>query len=203
MTGRGNTSQGADSAIDIATAAVRHSTVEPDPSVVQKHPGGTTHDVHGGGNPRFIALFDDSIDINAWLGGSAIPVAFELRPGNTTVGSDPTCDAVLPGIAAHQAEVRRDDFDEYRIFDTSADRSSRVDGRYSAGQSLHSGDRVTFGPWTLVYARAAFADHGSPYGAHNGGMPHGMRFKQPTPRPRGTSGTGGAEPTADDPGEYY
>ena len=102
-------------------------------------------------------------------------------PGMTTVGSDPACDVVLPDIAAHQAEVRRDDLDEYRIFDTSADWSSRVDGRYSAGQSLHSGDRVTFGPWTFVYARAAFADHGSPYGGHNGGMPRGMRPKLTAP----------------------
>jgi len=202
MTGQSDTSQGAESARGIATIAIHHPTMQPDPAFVQGSPRGTTHDVHGGGNPRLIAIFDDSIDLNARLGRSVVPVVFGLRPGITTVGSDPACDVVLPDTAAHQAEVRRDDLDEYRIFDTSADWSSRLDGRYSAGQSLHSGDRVTFGPWTFVYARAAFADHGSPYGGHSGGMPHGMRPKQPTPRPRGTSATGGAEPTTDDPGEY-
>lgn len=202
MTGQSDTSQGAESARGIATIAIHHPTAKPDPADSRKYPGGITHDVHGGGSPRLIAIFDDSIDLNETLGGSVVPVVFGLRSGITTVGSDPACDVVLPGIAAHQAEVRRDDLDEYRIFDTSVDWSSRVDGRYSAGQSLHSGNRVTFGPWTFVYARAAFADHGSPYGGHNGGMPHGVRPKQPTPRPRGTSASGGAEPTADDPGEY-
>lgn len=35
------------------------------------------------------------------------------------------------------------------------------------------------------------------------GFPHGYPESQSTPRPRGTSPSGGTEPTADDPGEYY
>ena len=203
MTGRGNTSQGSDAAAEIATAPIDHLTVDADPARVNGARVGTTHDVHGGGNPRLVAIFNDGFALNPELSGSDVPEAFPLKPGITVVGSDTTSDIVLPKVAAHQAEVERDDLDEYRIVDTSADQSTYVDGRPASGQALHTGDRVTLGPWTFVYERAESADHGSPYGGHAGGLPHGYRLWQPTPRPRGTSATGGQEPTADDPGEYF
>lgn len=203
MAKRGNTAQGSDRSIATATDPIHHNTIAPRPEVVRQDSGGTTHDVHGGGNPRLIATFDDSIDLNASLGDCAVPRVFQLHAGTTSIGSDPDCDIALPGIEAHQAEVRRDELDEYRIFDLSSDHSSRIDGRYDAGQSMHSGDRLTFGRWTFVYARAQFADHGSPYGGHVGGLPYGSRSAQPTPRPRGTSAGGGADPAPPDPGEYY
>ncbi len=165
--------------------------------------GGPTHDVRGGGNPRLVAVFDDSIDLNERLGGDQVPAQFPLRPGVTTIGSDPAATIVLPLTARHQAEVRRDDRDEYHIVDTSPDHSSTVDGRPAVGQSLHTGNRLSLGPWTFIYARAESADHGEPYGGHTGGLLHGHPKWQPTPRPRGTSPSGGSEPTADDPGEYY
>lgn len=168
------------------------------------HPqGGPTHDVRGGGNPRLVAVFDDSIDLNERFGGNQIPAEFPLLPGLTTIGSDPAADIVLPLTAPHQAEVRRDDTDEYSVVDTSPEHSSTVDGRPAVGQPLHTGNRLTLGPWTFVFARAESADHGEPYGGHTGGFPHGYPESQPTPRPRGTSPSGGSEPTADDPGEYY
>ena len=76
MTGQSDTSQGAESARGIATIAIHHPTMQPDPAFVQGSPRGTTHDVHGGGNPRLIAIFDDSIDLNARLGRSVVPVVF-------------------------------------------------------------------------------------------------------------------------------
>ena len=203
MAGRGNNAQGSTAAAATAVMAINHRTVAVGPSVISGSRIGTTHDVHGGGNPRLVVTFDDSIELNDQLGGTSVPVVLPLRPGLTTIGSDPAHDIALPDLAPYQAEVRRDALDEYRIFDMSPDQSSRVDGRPAAGQALHTGDRVVLGPLTLVYARAEFADHGSPYGGHIGGVPHGYRRRQPTPRPRGTSQSGGSEPTASDPGEYY
>ncbi|MHB1166573.1 MAG: FHA domain-containing protein [Candidatus Nanopelagicales bacterium] len=203
MTGRGNTSQGSDAAAETATAPIKHPTVDADPARIKGTRVGTTHDVHGGGNPRLVPIFNDGYALNLELSWSNVPKAFPLNPGITMVGSDPASDIVLPRVAAHQAEVERDDLDEYRIIDTSPDQSSHVDGRPAVGQALHTGDRVTLGPWTFAYERAESADHGGPYGGHTGGLPHGYRLWQPTPRPRGTSASGGKEPTADDPGEYY
>lgn len=203
MTDRGNTAQGSDRATGSATSAVARIKIDADPADVAQSHVGTTHDVHGGGSPRLIATFDDSIDLNESSGEHTVPVEFPLHAGVTTIGSDTSCDIVLPLVSAHQAEVRRDDLDQYLIVDTSPDHSSTVDGRPVAALPLHAGNRLAFGRWTLVFARAEGADHGSPYGGHEGGLSHGSRKKQPTPRPRGTSPSGGSEPTAQDPGEYY
>lgn len=131
------------------------------------------------------------------------PRVYPLGPGTSTIGSDPTCDIVLPQVSTCQAEVRRDEADDYLLFNTSPEHSTFVDGRHASGRRLHAGDRVAIGKWTFVYERAEFADHGSPHGGHTGGLPRGTHRRQPTPRPRGTSPSGGAETTADDPGEYY
>lgn len=186
-----------------ATAPVPRVTEDADPTLIRGSRVGTTHDVHGGGDPRLIASFEDGVDLCELLGGSRVLTVLSLLRGVTTIGSDPRSSIVVPEVYPHQAEVRRDPMDEYRIFDTSPDRSTLVDGRRAAGQSLHSGDRVSLGRWTFAYARAEFADHGSPYGGHTGGLPHGYRRSQPTPYPRGTSTSGGREPSGDDPGEYY
>ncbi len=78
-----------------------------------------------------------------------------------------------------------------------------VDGRQVDTRVLRTGNRVEMGPWTFTYAREESADHGSPFGGHEGGEFAGYRAPQRVPRPRGTSPDGGKEPTIDDPGEYY
>lgn len=188
---------------DSAVASVPRITEDFHPHLPDPSKATTTHDVHGGGDPRLVASIGDGVGLDTSPDGALVPATFPLLPGRTTIGSDPESDLVLFGLAPHQAEVRRDVMDEYRIFDVSPDRTTLVDGRRAVGQSLHSGDRVSLGPLTFVYARAEFADHGSPYGGHDGGLPHGYRPWQPTPFPRGTSVHGGREPSADDPGEYY
>lgn len=203
MTRRASNEQGAVLAEDIAAKPVRHRTLPPDPTTVAASPLGSTHDVHGGGDPRLIATFDDSIDLNIALGAGGVPRVYPLRAGENTIGSDPASTIVLPDVSNSQAVVRRDEVDDYVIFDTSPEHSTFVDGRYAAGRRLHAGDRIAMGKWTFIYERAEFADHGSPYGGHTGGLPHGTRRSQPTPRPRGTSPAGGAEPAGSDPGEYY
>jgi len=202
MTGPGSAAQGSDNAIEIAAVPVDHDTRQLDHDTDANRLG-TTHDVHGGGQPRLVALFDDSIDIKIANGDGTVPLVCPLQPGTTVIGSDLGCDIVLPQVAYHQAEVRRDEVDDYLLFDTSPDHSTLVAGRPALGRRLHAGDRVSLAGWTVVFERAESAVHGSPYGGHSGGLPHGTRKSQPTPRPRGTSPSGGAEPTADDPGEYF
>jgi predicted component of type VI protein secretion system len=120
----------------------------------------TTHDPKGGGRPLLILA----------LGGSAPADAkqreFDLRPGVTVIGSGPDADLQLPGLEGRHAEVRRQD-DEYVWVDLGA--GSSVDGRPMGEQALHTGDRITVGPWTLTYWRAEFADHGRPFGGRQGG----------------------------------
>lgn len=170
----------------------------------------TTHDVHGGGNPRLVLLFNDSIHLAASENsnsdsaeGSEVPKEFPLVPGVTTIGSEPDNDICLPRLKPHHAEVHRDKFDEYSIVDLSGGETSIDGGRVADGVPLHAGRRVEIGDWTLVYWRAEYADHGSPYGGHTGGEFVGYRVDQDIPRPRGASPEGGSEPTETDPGEYY
>lgn len=170
----------------------------------------TTHDVHGGGNPRLVMVFNDSVDFVhaeqehfAKAGEKQIPKVFPLVPGITTIGSADDCDIWLPGLKPHHAEVRRDELDEYKIFDLSGGNTVIDGGRTAIDIQLHAGRRIQVGDWTMIYQRDEFADHGSPYGGHAGGMFAGYRKVQSVPRPRGTSPEGGSEPTDTDPGEYF
>ncbi len=163
----------------------------------------TTHDVHGGGRPRLVLLFEDGIDLAMARSASGRISEIELKPGVSTVGSDPNSDVWLPDIDLHQAEIRRDEFDEYVIVDLDSRVGTRVDGKKVESHAMHSGDRIQFGRWTMTYRRAEFADHGEPYGGHTGGWFWSHPKEQSVPRPRGTSPTGGSEPHGDDPGEYF
>jgi hypothetical protein len=116
------------------------------------------------GHPRLIMA----------LGGLAPeggePQEFNLQPGVTVVGSSPDADLQLPGLDGHHAEIRhQQDYDEYVWVDLGTPAGSRVDGRPMGEQSLHTGDRIEVGHWTLVYYREPYADHIRPDGGRQGG----------------------------------
>lgn len=158
--------------------------------------GTTTHDTHGGGRPRLVFT----------LGGvtqTRDPQReFYLYPGVTTIGSANDNDLILDGLDAHHAEIRRDTEDEYIFVQVGADSSSTVHGAVVSTALLRSGALIVFGDWALAYLREGHADHGRPYGGIQGGELEHQR-EQNTPRPRGTSPTGGSDPRGTDPGEYY
>jgi hypothetical protein len=109
-----------------------------------------------------------------------------LPPGVTTIGSSPESDLRLDGIAARQAEIRRDDHDEYVLVDLAADVPTRVNGASADRHVLRTGSRIEIGPWTMSYWREEYADHGRPYGGRSGGELSRQR-PQPVPtyrRPR-------------------
>ena len=155
-----------------------------------------THDPHGGGHPRLIFA----------LGGDAQANAeqreFELLPGVTVIGSGADADLRLAGLDARHAEVRRDAANEYIYVDLGTSAGSRVDGQPAGEQTLHTGDRIELGHWTLSFFREEFADRGRPYGGRQGGEWANQRTQE-EPRARGTSADGGSDREGADPGEYF
>lgn len=141
-----------------------------------RRPVTTTHDPRQGGVPRLVAFPSGEPDAGA-------TITFPLRNTVTSIGSDPDGDIVLADLAPLQAVVIHDEHDEFVVHDRSPDHSTRVHGApHGEGAVLRSGARITVGPWTLVYSRAEFADHGRPYGGRIGGEA-GHQRTQPDPRP--------------------
>lgn len=122
----------------------------------------TTHDPAGGGRPRLV--------LPAGQGWGR--VIHDLAPVSS-VGSGEEALIRLPGLHAVQAEVRRDEEDEYRLHVLAGALDVRVDGALvrpgSPGVLLRTGTRVQVGLWVLTYCRDEHADHGRPYGGRIGG----------------------------------
>lgn len=160
----------------------------------------TTNDPAGGGHPRLILSAESSARLDA---GDDVADArgqheVELRPGV----SSPDADLRLAGLEGRHAEVRRDAADEYRFVRLGAPGSSTVDGVPADERSLHTGDRLQLGNWSMSFSREEFADHGRPYGGRQGGEGTRQRPQQ-APRKRGTSASGGSDRAGTDPGEYF
>ncbi|VXB17384.1 FHA domain-containing protein [Nocardioides sp. AX2bis] len=131
--------------------------------------GGT----HGrGGSPRLVLFKADVV------AGERQPI-FWL--GETTVvGSDPSCDVVLPGLADRQVVIRHSDDDEY-VVTTLAGRARVHGAQLDDRVVLRAGARLEVGDHLLVFSRAEHADHGRPFGGRVGGE-LGRQERQP---PRG------------------
>ena len=99
----------------------------------------TTHDPRGGGRPRLIFALGDTAPQHA------SQREFDLLPGVTVIGSAPEADLRLEGLDAHQAEIRRDDRDEYLYVDLGSQAPGRVDGQPASSKPLRTGDRIELG----------------------------------------------------------
>lgn len=131
----------------------------------------TTHDPYGGGAPRLLFASD----------GLKGPQVFFLKPG-VRIGSADECDLQLPGIDPVQAQIRRNDQDEYLVLPVGTGTPTLVNGRpVTTEQLLRTGTRVQLGSWVMSYFRAEDADHGRPYGGRIGGE-LGYQRPQRTPR---------------------
>ncbi len=136
----------------------------------------TTHDPSGGGSPRLVFAMGEAAQ-----SGDARRVYYLKRSGNT-IGSDEGCDLRLEGVDPQQAEVRRDDNDEYVLVAHGTDTLIKVNGvRITGEQVLRTGSRIEIGGWTMTYTREEFADHGRPYGGRAGGE-FSQQRDQPRPR---------------------
>ncbi len=142
----------------------------------------TTHDPDGGGRPRF--YFSGQLNR---LPGSRTREFF-LRVGQvTTIGSDPSCHLQLDGLEPFEAEVRRDEWDEYWVVSTGTT-PVRVNGAPVTSARMRTGTKVQIGRWIMSYFRAEHADHGRPHGGRIGGeaghqIPQDMPvYRQPRSR---------------------
>lgn len=136
----------------------------------------TTHDPARGGLPRLVEVPDDH------QRRSDHPVHW-LQQQVTTIGSDPACDVVLPGLRPWHAEVHHDAADEYVV--VALDPDVRVHGQRVHRALLRTGSRVDLGPRQLVFSREEYADHGRPYGGRIGGELGRQRPQPPRPRTAG------------------
>lgn len=134
----------------------------------------TTHAEWGAGEPRLRISRDEErteflLDVDVVRIGSA--EGNELRLADT----DPV-----------HATVTHDDRDEYVLTlhgegDTSA--SAGTDGTHQGtdSQTLRTGAQFSAGPWTFVFAREEFADHGRPFGGRKGGEYDDQELQPPRP----------------------
>ncbi|MEO5652460.1 MAG: FHA domain-containing protein [Marmoricola sp.] len=121
----------------------------------------TTHDPSGSGSPRLVLKKQD-----LWEGEQQ-PV-FWLDRAETTIGSDPGCDIVLPGLAPVHTMVRHDDDDEFVLGNLGHE--SRVHGAVVHSFAvLRTGARIDVGAHQLSFYREEYADHGRPHGGRIGG----------------------------------
>lgn len=139
----------------------------------QRYPrvgGGRTHT--RGGSPRLV-LFKPDV-----MAGERQPIYWLQE--TTVIGSDPSCDVVLPGLAERQVVIRHSEDDEY-VVTTLAGRARVHGAKIDDRVALRAGARLEVGDHLLVFSRAEHADHGRPFGGRVGGE-LGRQTRQP---PRG------------------
>lgn len=133
----------------------------------------TTHAEFGAGNPRLrITREDDRTE-------------FRLNDDLVRIGSAAGNELVLGDTDPVHATIAHDERDEYVLtlhgegeMNAVAETSGTHGGERT--ETLRTGARFTAGPWTLVFARDEFADHGRPFGGRLGGE----YSDQPTQPPR-------------------
>ncbi len=131
----------------------------------------TTHTPTGSGSPRLVLQKTEM-----WQ-GERQPI-FWLGREVTTIGSDPTCDIVLPGLAPTHAVVRHDDADEY-VLHSCGPRTCVHGAVVEETALLRTGARIDLGPHALSFFREEYADHGRPYGGREGGEIGRQRSQPP------------------------
>lgn len=156
----------------------------------RRRPVTMTHDSSGGGDPRLIF----SVGQHAFPGEQ--PRIFYLVNDVTTIGSHPSADLCLQGLAPWHAEIRRDENDEYVLVQQVASGDEEVpEAREPELTMLRTGRRIELGGWSMSYFRAEYADHGRPYGGRQGGE-LGHQRPQP-PRQRSASSPSSTRPSTD------
>lgn len=161
---RGRAQSGAVAALPAAELAPPTTLWPPAPTFLRRRrPVTTTHDPGRGGNPRLV------------MAPSSHPTAdeprrvFRLDREVTTLGSGPSCDIRLPGLAPVHAELRHDERDEFVLVPLGPPGTTLVNGAQVGEALLRNASRVQLGPWTMLFAREEYADHGRPYGGRIGG----------------------------------
>ena len=107
---------------------------------------------HGGGRARLVLSLGGSVELPAGAGPVVQP-EFALDTDRVVIGGGPAADLRLDGLDDVHAEVWHDENDAYVVVDRARSRATRVDGDPVVERTLHTGDRVELGPYTLVFVR--------------------------------------------------
>ena len=135
---------------------------------------GTTHAEWGAGNPRLRITRDGD------------RTEFPLESDVVRIGSAEGNELRLADTDPVHATVTHDERDEYVLALHGAgemNSSGGTDATHGGDdtETLRTGSRFTVGPWTLVFARDEFADHGRPYGGRLGGEYSDQPLQPPRP----------------------
>lgn len=152
----------------------------------------TTHAERGAGSPRLRITRDDE------------RTEFALDADVVRIGSAAGNELQLADTDPVHATITHDDRDEYVLelhgegeMNASAGVAATHGGDRT--ETLRTGARFTTGPWTLVFAREEFADHGRPFGGRLGGEYSDQPVQPPRPEYAGderVSAEAGTEETA-------
>lgn len=131
----------------------------------------TTHAAWGAGSPRLLVRSESARFVH------------ELVADVTRLGSSDGNDLVLTDTDPLHATIEHDDRDEYVLTlhgpgEMNANPESSATHPGERTETLRTGARFTAGPWSLVFMRDEFADHGRPYGGREGG-----EFSDQPPQP--------------------
>jgi hypothetical protein len=148
----------------------------------------TTHAEFGAGNPLLRISRDGERS------------EFPLDADTVRIGSAEGNELQLADTDPVHATIEHDERDEYVLtmhgygeMNSNPTADATHDG--DATETLRTGARFTAGPWTLVFAREEFADHGRPFGGRKGG-----EFSdQPLQPPRPDYENGESPEAADEP----
>jgi hypothetical protein len=148
----------------------RHIDERPDDAETPE----TTHAEYGAGNPRLRITRDGE------------RTEFPLEADEVRIGSADGNELRLADTDPLHATVTHDDRDEYVLTlhgDGEMNSNPDADATHpgEASETLRTGSRFTVGPWTLVFARDEFADHGRPYGGRLGGEYSDQPLQPPRP----------------------
>jgi predicted GNAT family acetyltransferase len=122
----------------------------------------TTHAAWGAGHPRILAASEHERYVH------------EIRCELTHIGSADDSDLKLSATDSLHAKILHDTTDEYVL--TMVGEGATSSGRH---EILRTGAHFTAGPWSLIFVRDEFADHGRPYGGRIGGEAGHQRPQKP------------------------
>ncbi|MEV8249389.1 hypothetical protein AB0O87_00510 [Microbacterium sp. NPDC076768] len=134
----------------------------------------TTHAEWGAGNPRLRISRDDERS------------EFAIEADSVRIGAAEGNELRLADTDPVHATITHDDRDDYVLTmhgsgETNASLGVDATHKDEDSETLRTGAHFTAGPWTLVFARDEFADHGRPYGGRAGGEYSDQPLQPPRP----------------------
>lgn len=147
----------------------------------------TTHAEWGAGDPRLLISREDDRAVH------------HITTDAVRIGSADGNELRLADTDPLHASIAHDDQDEYVLTLHGAGEmnanplSAETDGG-DRSEILRTGARFTAGPWTFVFSREEFADHGRPFGGREGGE---LDDQPPQPARPDYSGDASGEPSAE------